>query len=318
MKLFWLKFAAVFVLFLAFAVGSYADPPASELLSSGRVNDALAALTRHDDARSLNLLSRAYFSMERWDDAVKYGERAVRLEPGNAGYHLWLAREYGRKAGDSNPLRAAGLAKKARDEFERAVQLDPSSVQAHVDLAEYYTEAPAIMGGGLDKARGQAAAVQPYDKGMADLILARVDVKAKDFSGAENDFKAAIKDAKSPADMWLQLAAFYREQGRMGDMQNAVRSAMAVPNKPSDSYFDAGKELLLGSRDYGAAVQYLQKYLASGALVESAPAFRAHYLMGQLQEKMGNTAAAASEYQASLAMASGFAPAQKALSHVQS
>ena len=111
--------------------------------------------------------------------------------------------------------------------------------------------------------------------------------------------------------MWLQLAAFYRQRGRLDDMQSAVRSAMAQPHKLAESYFDAGNELFLGSRDFAAAVDYLQKYLSSGELVESAPAFRAHYLMGQLQEKMGHNGAAASEYQASLALASGFVPARR-------
>ena len=96
-------------------------------------------------------------------------------------------------------------------------------------------------------------------------------------------------------------------------MQSAIRSAMAQPHKLAESYFDAGNVLYLGSRDFAAAVDYLQKYLASGELVESAPAFRAHYLMGQFQEKMGHNGAAASEYQASLALASGFAPATRAL-----
>jgi putative aminopeptidase FrvX len=39
--------------------------------------------------------------------------------------------------------------------------------------------------------------------------------------------------------------------------------------------------------------------------------------MGQLQEKMGHNGAAASEYQASLALATDFTPAKKALSRVQ-
>jgi tetratricopeptide (TPR) repeat protein len=116
--------------------------------------------------------------------------------------------------------------------------------------------------------------------------------------------------------MWLQLADFYRQRERYDDMQSAIRSAMAQPHKFAESYFDAGNQLFLSSRDFPAAVDYLQKYLASGELVESAPAFRAHYLMGQLQEKMGHTVAAASEYQASLALASGFAPATRALSQL--
>ncbi len=317
MKLLITNLTVLGVLLLALGTTSLADPEASQLLSSGRVNEAVSALAARQDAESLNLLSRAYFSMDRWEEAVKYGERAVTLEPQNAIYHLWLGRAYGRKAGASNPLSAAGLAKKAKNEFERAVELDPANVPARIDLAQYYTEAPGFMGGGLDKARAQATQVQASDPGTAHLIQARVAEKDKRYSDAEAEYKIGIQQAKNPADMWLQLAAFYRQRGRFDDMQSAIRSAMAQPHKPAESYFDAGNQLFLGSRDFPAAVDYLQKYLTSGELVESAPAFRAHYVMGQLQEKMGHNLAAALEYQASLALASGFAPAHKALSRVQ-
>src|SRR5208283_4033820 len=132
-----------------------------------------------DDPESFNLLSRAYYATERWDDAVRYGERAVILRPDDSSYHLWLAREYGEKAANSNPLTAAGVARKARNEFERAVQLDPSSVEARLDLAEYYTEAPTIMGGGLDKARDQATQVAKRNSAKSHLILARIAEKDK-------------------------------------------------------------------------------------------------------------------------------------------
>ena len=103
--------------------------------------------------------------MESWDEAVKYGERAVNLEPQNASYHLWLGREYGRKAGDSNPLSAASLARKARNEFERAVQLDPANVPARVDLAQYYTEAPASWAAGWTRRARRRPQVQLLESG---------------------------------------------------------------------------------------------------------------------------------------------------------
>ncbi|MFZ0313004.1 MAG: tetratricopeptide repeat protein [Candidatus Korobacteraceae bacterium] len=317
MKLFGLKLVLIFGLLCVLVAASSADPAASELLSLGRMDDAVSVLSTRADAESLNQLSRAYFAMERWDEAVRYGERAVSLDPNNATYHLWLGREYGRKAADANPLSAAGLARKAKNEFEHAVQLDPANVAARLDLAEYYTEAPAIMGGGLDKAREQAAQMQKYDPAKAHLILARVAVKAKQYGEAESQFRAAIPGAKNPADMWLELAAFYRQQSRLDAMQSAVQSAMAQPGKPAESYFDAAKELYLGNRNLSAAMQYLQQYLSSGGLVESAPAFRAHYMIGQLNEKMGDNGAAVSEYEASIGLASGFVPARKALSRVQ-
>ena len=317
MKYLYSKSVLTFAVWLVLAPAVVAAPAINDLLSAGRMNDAVTALISHDDASSLNLLSRVYYAMERWDDAVKCGERAVNLEPGNASYHLWLAREYGRKAGDSKAFAAAYNAKKAKNEFERAVQLDPADVPARMDLAEYYTQAPGFMGGGVDKARDQAAQIARYDAGASHLILARVDVKEKQAAEAEAQFRAAIKQGKNPADMWLQLADFYRQQGRLVDMQSAVETAMTQPNKKADAYFDAAQELYLGGRDYAGAVQYLRKYLGSGELVESAPAFRAHYLVGQLNEKMGQTSAAASEYEASLRLASEFQPAKSALNRLQ-
>ena len=115
------------------------------------------------------------------------------LRPDDAHYHLWLAREYGEKAANSNPLTAATIARKAKNEFERAVQLDPSSVEARLDLAQYYTEAPAIMGGGLDKARDQAAQVAKRNSAKSHLILARIAEKEKQFPEAENQLQAGYR-----------------------------------------------------------------------------------------------------------------------------
>src|SRR5271157_3504614 len=311
------KFGIVFfLLVLATTIGA-ADPAVVELLSLGRMSEAISVLATRDDPESFNLLSRAYYATERWDDAVRYGEKAVILRPDDSSYHLWLAREYGEKAANSNLLTAAGVARKARNEFERAVQLDPSSVEARLDLAQYYTEAPAIMGGGLDKARDQAAQVAKRNSAKSHLILARIAEKEKQLPEAENQLRQAISEAKEPAEYWLELAEFYRVRGRQDDMQKAVETALAQAGIPVDTYFDAANEMFLGKRDFPDAILYLQKYLASGGLVEGAPAFRAHYLLGQIYEKMGQGPAAVSEYQASLALASGFDRARKALNHLQ-
>ena len=201
-----------------------------------------------------------------------------------AGPRIWP------ESGRLNPLLAAALARKAKGEFERAVALDPiESCRRGTICRSYYTEAPAIMGGGLDKAREQASQVGKHDAAKAHPILARVAVKEKRYGDAEAQFQQAIKEANNPADYWLQLAEFYRLCGRSHDMQKAVGSAIGQSNKPAETYFDAASQLYLGGRDFPDAVQYLQSYLASGELVESAPTFRAHYLLGQIYERMGRT-----------------------------
>jgi len=302
---------------LASLVIASASTAPEQMIASGSIDDAIRALSSRSDAASVNLLSRAYYAIEQWDYAVKNGERAVNLAPEIANYHLWLGREYGEKANAANPLSAASLAKKTKAEFEQAVKLDPANVQAHADLAEYYTDAPSIMGGGTDKARDQAAQVAKYDQATSHWILSIIAEKEKRYPDAEKELQEAIKVAKNPAQYWMNLASFYRRRSQFDNMQKAISQALAQPNKSAEVYYNAASELLTAGKDLASAVQYVKQYLGSNAMVEDAPAFRAHYLLGEIYEKMGNKSGAATEYKASLALASGFAPAGKALSRVQ-
>src|ERR1039458_7451445 len=132
-----------------------------ELLATGQADEAIQTLEQNishssADAEFYNLLCRAYFMIDEWDRGIPSCERATKLDPQKSLYHLWLGRIYGEKADRAGVLSAAGLVKKIRNSFERAVELDPKSWEARTDLAEFYLEAPSIVGGGQDKARAQA------------------------------------------------------------------------------------------------------------------------------------------------------------------
>jgi tetratricopeptide (TPR) repeat protein len=109
------------------------------------------------------------------------------------------------------------------------------------------------------------------------------------------------------------VASLDRKLGRLDAMQQNVRTAVSQPGKPADTYYNAASVLFEGGRDFPAAVKYLKQYLASGELVEDAPAFRAHYLLGRIYQGMGDRTSAAAEYQAALSLASAFEPARAAL-----
>jgi tetratricopeptide (TPR) repeat protein len=296
------------------------DPQA--LLSAGRANEALALLqsrTTADkhDAQSFNLLSRVYYSLGNWDLAIKAGERAIALDAKNSSYHLWLGRTYGEKAENSNPFSAFSLARKARAQFEEAVEIDGNNIEARSDLTEYYTEAPSFLGGGKDKARAQIAAIAQKDPSVAHYLSARLAEKDKRFTDAEREYKAAIQESKMPAEHWVNLASYYRQRGNLAAMEDAIAKAVEAPRKQASVVVDAASVLFQAQRDLPKAAELLRQYLASPDKVEEAPAFRVEYSLGQILEKMGDKGAAAKEYDAALVLARDYEEARAALQRLR-
>jgi len=296
--------------------GVFADS-AEQLLAAGRADDAIVSLngkiTRSpDDAASYNLLCRTYFALGDWNRGIAACEKAVALDPGNSRYHLWLGRIYGEKADSANFLSAISLAKKVRSEFEKAVQLAPDNVDARTDLAEFYLEAPGIVGGGRDKAEAEARTLARLDPAKAHWVDGRIAQKNHDNAAAEKEYRAAVDASHGSALAWLNLAFFYRHVNRLDDMEDAVKHAASAQMNQPEVLMEGAEVLIRTGRNFPAAIQLLRRYLSSST-VEQAPAFKAHYLLGTVLEKQGNPQQAAQEYRTALTMASGFSRAQEAL-----
>lgn len=313
--------ASLLVLSHALLHAAAADTTPKELLVAGRVDDAIQSLEAQigrspDDAEAHNLLCRAYFMLEDWDRGIPECARAAALDPKNSRYQLWLGRIYGEKASRVGFLSAAGMAKKVRTAFERAVELDPKDWEARTDLAEFYLEAPGIAGGGKEKARAQADALMALNPGMSHWIAARIAMKSKDVSGAEMEYRAAIPASHSGARAWLDLASFLRHSNRLDEMVQALRSLETSPIDHGAALMDGANMLLHTSRDLPLAVRLLKRYFDNGPS-EDAPAFKVHDLLGQLLEKQGDRKGAAEQFRAALALAHEYTRAQENLQRVE-
>src|ERR1700719_5225539 len=97
--------------------------------------EAQAAIDRNDPQTALTVL-----------------QRAVAQDPNNANVHYLLGVAYGNLAQKASAFRRGWLARQTRDEFEHAVELDPSNLDARWALVQYYTLAPGYLGGSEQKA----------------------------------------------------------------------------------------------------------------------------------------------------------------------
>lgn len=304
-----------------YAVPSTVSPSIKDLLAAGRVDEAIDLLHQQldhtpSDAESHNLLCRAYFMLEDWDRAVPACERARNLVPQNGLYQLWLGRAYGEKAARVGFLSAAGMAKKVRTAFERAVELDPSNWEARTDLAEFYLEAPGIVGGGKDKAQQQADALMSLNAAMAHWVQARIAEKEKNAATAEREYRAMVAASHSRTRGLLDLALFLRHANRFDEMDRVLHSLESAPIDRAESLMDGSSLLLQTNRDSALGVRLLRRYLVSP--VEEGPAFKAHAILGELLEREGDRSAAADEYRAALALAHNYSRAREDLKRIQS
>ncbi len=315
------RFCCVFVLLMLVGTLSASVVDSAKLmLSEGRIDEAITELNGRlssapTDAESANLLCRAYFELEDWDRAESSCRRAAALDLSNSRFHLWLGRVYGEKADRASMLVATGLAPKVRGEFERAVQLNPKDVDARLDLAEYYLEAPGIVGGGEQKARAQAQSIGAMDPAREHWVYARIAEKKKDTTTAEREYHQFIDLSKGDAEAWLNLALFLLRQKRIDEMEQAIVKLSQAPMPKFNVLADASAILYRAGRNFTLATELLRRYFAAGP-VEAAPAFKARYLLGMLLEKQGDKTGAAREYRASLSLARNFGPAQQALNRV--
>ncbi len=322
-RLVWAILFFSLIVLRAFAVNcALAAPasPAKELLATGHVDEAIDSIELQirrapSDAESYNLLCRAYYMIEEWDRGIAACEKARGLDPQSSAYNLWLARIYGEKADRAGFVSAAGLVRKVRTSFERAVELDPKDWEARADLAEFYMEAPSIVGGGKDKAREQADALMPINPGIGHWILARIAAKDKDEVGAEREYRAAIETSHGTAQSLLHFAQFLSRTNRLDEMEKALRTMESSPLDRPDALLDGAGLLLRTGRDNALAIRLVRRYLQ--APVEEGPAFKAHDVLGHLLENQGDRHAAADEYRAALALSHTYTRAREDLRRVE-
>jgi len=301
---------------LGAAVAAAETTPAETLLKQGQVDQAATMLhqtlkEQPHNASAHQLLCRVYYAEDKADAAVTECERAVSDDPSSSDFQVWLGRAYGLKASQINMLSAFVVARKVPTAFERAVELNPSNVAAMSDLGQFYVAAPAIVGGGLDKAAALVPKLMAISPAKGHRLQAMIAQKKGDMATAETEFKNAVAAGKTP-DTWVDLGLFYQQLGEADKAVAALEASVQANRARNSSLVDAASILTELHRRPDLAEKALREYLASPAKTDDAPAFKVHLQLGDILKKRGDAVDAQSEYAAAFALASNFPPARKA------
>jgi tetratricopeptide (TPR) repeat protein len=247
------------------------------------VIQTLAPVSGANDPAVHELTGKAWFMLAEYKGSQEAFEKAVAAEPNSSVYHHWLGKAYGRRAETSNPLTAPMLASKARQSFERAVELDGRNIEAINDLFSYYMEAPGFLGGGIDKAQALLKKIQALDPVEYHYAMAQIAEKRKDIRTAEHHFRQAFSLAPKSVGRAIDLARFLSKQGKLQESEVVFAQAERIAPQNPRLMFERASAYVRAKKNLDEAKSLLQQYLKSPLTPDDPPRAEAERLLKQVQ-----------------------------------
>ena len=269
-------------------------PKAAELLHR-------AAQQRPADPEIQLLLAKTYYESHQHDAAIASAEKAVELAPQSSPYHEWLGKAYGEKADHAAMFSALSLAKKARKEFERAVELDANNFSAHQALIEFDCSAPGIAGGGEDKARPEIVRLAELDPAEGHYAAGNCRRQKKDFAAADDEFMKALQLHPRSVALIFDIGDYAMKQEQPQTLAIVAAQGEAIAPDDPRSLFYRAVGLILTKEHAGDAERLLRQYLRQAPLRGGfPPPWRAHEWLGRLYEIQRQPQASIQEFQETL------------------
>lgn len=265
--------------FLPVAAGDF--DAAGKLYGKTRYREAIEALTGlpSNELDATMLRGKSYFGLGEFRKAELEFEAVTRAASKRSDAFHWLGKALGRRAESASFISAPRLASQCRQNFEKAVALDPDNLLALNDLLEYSLEAPGFLGGGLDKAQAIATKIARLNTAEHHFALARIAEKRNEFRIAERHFRQAAEFAKGEPGRYVDIAKFLARRGRIPESEAEFdRAARLNPNSPA-LLFSRAEVYIRGKRKVPEARQLLQRYLKLELTPDDPPRAEAEKLL---------------------------------------
>ncbi|MGP1310994.1 MAG: tetratricopeptide repeat protein [Phycisphaerales bacterium] len=266
---------------------------------------AKSALVRAMDAEPNNAtwpLALGILTMRTGDaaDAEPYLDKAVDLAPDNPDALNWHANMLFATINDASIFAKGRMAGKARDQLQRAVEIDPSYVDARIALIEFYRQAPGIAGGSKKKAREHAEALTKFDAGKihGHRLLAQIAMQDDDWDEANRQALLAA-EAASTGETRARMLMVHA----YGLLTEKEDPAAALPIA-KDAYETLGPD----TDDFSTVYVYARALAETGDCAAAVPLFErvlvlnegaktTRYMLAECLAKQGQTGKAIAMYE---------------------
>lgn len=292
---------------------------AIDLYEKGKFSQAVTLLQQARDSSPAEAeirlwLGKAYIKTRAWDYAVREMEKAVQIRPSNAQYHLWLGRACGERASHSMFIVAIKWARRVIKEFETAREIAPEDLDVRFDLIEYYLSAPAMLGGGEDKAEAEARAIAKLDSQKGYTARAIIYRKGKKWNLALKELTKSVSDHPESVNACKDLADYLLDRKDYEGALKYANKTLAMDGKSRRARLIAAAARIRLRTEIEEAEAAL-KELIEGKLGNGNPDFEeVHYWLGECHMAKGDKAKARESFQSALAYNPEYGMAKDGLS----
>jgi len=296
---------------------------AKQLQRDGKTDQAQALLLdalkqNPSDHEADFFLAKLYMKQQAYDKAVEFAERAVKLADTVSVYHLWLARANLGKAMKSGMIGAFMSARRGRDEYERAIALDPHNLEARFEVCMYYLIAPGVVGGSETKAKEHATVIQSQSELYGSYAWASYWERQKNLAQAESLLvKATAIDTSSTNTALYGLGYFYDRHGRPADAAGVFKQVLV--KKPDDlmASYDLASAYVDAKANLDEAEAALKKCLGASPVPQGPDEASVRWRLGLAYDLQGKTDSALVELRKANELAPGIKQFKDALKQVE-
>jgi tetratricopeptide (TPR) repeat protein len=318
-----LVIAVLLSLYCLVSAQSYTLEEGKRLLDDRKFEEAKEVLLKVIDREPENpeanfVLCKVYLMLDDHDNSLKYGKKAVELDGSQSDYHLWLGQAHGMQAQEGSKLKAIFRAKRAKGEFEKAVELDSTSMEARLALMEYLISAPGIAGGDKKEALAHAEIVEKMDPLYGAYARGVWWHREKDFDKAEAYLrKAAELDTTSNYWVTYRVGFLLQEQEKYHQAAEVFEELYNKhPDEPGALY-QIGRTYVLAKDSLVKAERCFKQYLQMEPKKGDPDWAAAHWRLGMVYDLQGKTDLAIVELEEAVRLAPKKKDYQKTLKEVK-
>lgn len=315
------------VLFLVVVTATHAMTLA-EGVSAYESGDADAARTvfesiRKDDkknAEAIFYLAKLDLDEGNYKDAIPQFKKAIDLDKENSRYHQGLGEAYGAQISEVGMFKAMRLSGKIRKSFQRAVDLDPENVDARFGLIVFYTSAPGIAGGSVNKALDEAEEISKRDKTAGYSAYTQVYRADEQWDKALETAQSWKKEDPTPAEPTLALGITYTQMERYPDAMTAYTTWLRENGENSDDahsvYYQIGRTASIAGDYLDEGESAFERYFDYQPEPDEPSHAWAHYRLGLIYQHRDDTEAAKREFDTALKLEPNHKQAEEALEDI--